>query len=231
MQVPWLSKKSIAEIASTVISGYQGSVGHLVKPPIPIDEIIESYLRLRLEYMDFEKMPGIKGVLGAIYVSSRRICFNEKLLDADSEGRLSFTCAHEVGHWILHRDYIEKAERSNQNHDVIICRTKDAKLPIEWQADYFAACLLMPEEWVKESFYLIYGHVPLELHNIMSSFNGPLCFDPCAENWYLIADAVCKAGGFSNVSKQAMIIRLQDLGLLKNLSGAKLGGQKTFFKN
>jgi len=34
--------------------------------------------------------------------------------------------------------------------------------------------------------------------------------------------AMCEAGGFSNVSKQAMIIRLQDLGLMINKTSTKM---------
>ena len=51
---------------------------------------------------------------------------------------------------------------------------------------------------------------------------GPICYDPYVENWPIIATKVIKAGGFKNVSKQAMIIRLQDLGLVKNETQARL---------
>jgi hypothetical protein len=56
----------------------------------------------------------------------------------------------------------------------------------------------------------------LILYNVKSAFCRPICFDPCVENWPKIAGVVKEAGGFSNVSKQAMIIRLQDLGLVRN---------------
>ena len=41
-------------------------------------------------------------------------------------------------------------------------------------------------------------------------------------NGPFIAAAMCEAGGFSNVSKQAMVIRLQDLGLLINKTSTKM---------
>jgi hypothetical protein len=47
----------------------------------------------------------------------------------------------------------------------------------------------------------------------------------CVEQWPFIAAAMCEAGGFSNVSKQAMIIRLQELGLLINLTTEKMNWQ------
>ena len=39
---------------------------------------------------------------------------------------------------------------------------------------------------------------------------------------------MCEAGGFSNVSKQAMIIRLQELGLLINLTEVKMDWNALF---
>jgi Zn-dependent peptidase ImmA (M78 family) len=110
----------------------------------------------------------------------------------------------------------------------IFCRVRDANKPIEWQADYFASCMLMPEAAVKDAFYKCYGAKPLILYNVKSAFCGPLCFDPCVETWPQIAGLIKEAGGFSNVSKQAMIIRLQDLGLVKNETRAKLSWSESY---
>ena len=46
--------------------------------------------------------------------------------------------------------------------------------------------------------------------------------EPFVEQWPFIAAAMCEIGGFSNVSKHAMIIRLQDLGLLVNKTKKKM---------
>jgi Zn-dependent peptidase ImmA (M78 family) len=110
----------------------------------------------------------------------------------------------------------------------IFCRIRDAKKPIEWQADYFASCMLMPEKAVRDAFGMCFGSKPLMLYNVKSAFSGPLCFDPCVETWPKIARAVKEAGAFSNVSKQAMIIRLQDLGLVKNETRARLSWKESY---
>lgn len=110
----------------------------------------------------------------------------------------------------------------------IFCRIRDAKKPIEWQADYFASCLLMPEAAVRDAFGMCFGSRPLMLYNVKSAFSGPLCFDPCVETWPQIAGAVKEAGGFSNVSKQAMIIRLQELGLIKNETQTRLSWRESY---
>jgi len=101
-------------------------------------------------------------------------------------------------------------------------------LPVEWQADYFASCLLMPEKELKNTFFQVSGGKDLVLDNVKSCLGGTsVCIDPCVENWHFIADAVREAGGFSNVSKEAMIIRLLELGLVLNATGAYMGWRKT----
>ena len=225
-----MPKDEIAKKAADVISSYETLIGYPAHSPIPIEDILERRLGLQLDFEDLRQKLGIEDVLGATYVKARRISIDKSLLGNSSEGRLIFTCAHEVGHWVLHSRFVDVAGRSGSNNSAIFCRIKDAKRPIEWQADYFASCILLPEKYVREAWNETYGPDPLTLFNIKSAYSGPLCFDPCVRNWHLIADKVREAGGFSNVSKQAMIIRLQELGLVKNKTGARMGWPKVFFQ-
>ncbi len=232
MKVPFVPKFELAKKATAVLDDYRDLAGQIVTPPIPVQDIIKRFLGLKLAYLDFAEKLGMEDVLGATYVNARVICVNEKLLDSRYEGRMAFTCAHEVGHWELHRDFVNVAARSEDGREVILCRSKDAKQPIEWQADYFAACLLMPEKEVREAFRTAFGRDYLELYNEKSSYKGsPLVFDPSVENWHFIAGAVCEVGGFSNVSKQSMIIRLQELGLLVNQTNGHMGWRKDALPN
>lgn len=67
------------------------------------------------------------------------------------------TIAHEIGHWVLHIDTTE-VERyirlQNKGLDVqvkpLLCRSGDNLAGIEWQAQYFAGCLLMPQHVLTE---------------------------------------------------------------------------------
>lgn len=66
------------------------------------------------------------------------------------------TIAHEIGHWILHIDVttVESYIRLKQKGvDVpvkpFLCRSSNLAR-IEWQAQYFAGCLLMPQHILKE---------------------------------------------------------------------------------
>jgi Zn-dependent peptidase ImmA (M78 family) len=228
MNVPWLTKKSIAASAAAVIADYEKKIKRRVRPPIPVENIIERGLNLKLGFYDLRKKLKLNDVLGATYVKDGMICVDSSLTENQNEGRLCFTFAHETGHWTLHRDYINHAGRTGKDDAFIFCRIKDAKQKIEWQADYFASCLLIPEHAVKLAFFECYGSGTLTLYNVKSAFSGPICFDPCVENWPKIAGAVKAAGGFSNVSKQAMIIRLQDLGLIKNETRARLSWSESY---
>ena len=223
MKVPWISKEKIALKAMDLIEAFQVVAGYRVKPPIPVEDIIERALGLKLLYEDLEKVFGSNDVLGATYVESGVICINERLFEHSSEGRLVFTCAHEVGHWVLHRRYVDMEETHNSKGEAIVCSLKNAKAPIEWQADYFASCLLMPEKEIREAFNEVCSSQPLVISNTKrATEEGAPCEEPFVEQWPFIAAAMCEAGGFSNVSKQAMIIRLQDLGLLINKTTTRM---------
>ena len=159
------------------------------------------------------------------YMESRVICINERLFEHSSEGRLVFTCAHEVGHWALHRRYVGVQGRRSKG-EAIVCRLRDAKAPIEWQADYFAACLIMPEKEIREVFQKVCGSEPVVINNVRSAVENEYHpAEPFVEQWPLIAAAMCESDGFSNVSKQAMVIRLQDLGLLINKTSTEMNWQ------
>jgi len=228
MNVSWLPKEFIARRVSKLVQDYEKLVVHPVRPPIPVEDIIERYLGLSLSFEDLGRRLEMEGVLGATFIKSKAICINAKLLYDKSEGRMMFTCAHEAGHWVMHRHFANRATRRWGQGGAIVCRTKDARLPVEWQADYFASCLLMPEEAVRESFSLVWDREEMVLDNVRSRLGGTgVCVDPCVENWPFISDAVREAGGFSNVSKEAMIIRLRELGLVLNKTGAYIGWRKT----
>ena len=103
-RVDWLGKVEIEQEACKLLSEWSAFAGEEVKPPIAVEAIVEKYLGITLEYDDLEKVLGIPGVLGATWVKEKRMVINSSLLDA-VEGRIVFTCGHEIGHWVLHRSY------------------------------------------------------------------------------------------------------------------------------
>jgi Zn-dependent peptidase ImmA (M78 family) len=223
MKVPWISKRDISDKAISLIEDFQVRAGYRITPPIPVDEIVERSLGLTVHYMDLSKIFGSRNVLGATYAESRLVLINERLFEHNSEGRLVFTCAHEAGHWVLHRRYAQAQTGNGPGNEAIVCTTANAKEPIEWQADYFASCLLMPEREMREAFEKVCCPEPTVIrHAKRLTKNEAPCEEPFLEQWPYIAAAMCEAGGFSNVSRQAMVIRLQDLGLVVNKTGFKM---------
>jgi Zn-dependent peptidase ImmA (M78 family) len=219
--VPWLARSEIAWQAERLLRDYSAFIGDAVAPPVPVEGIIERYLGIRLDFDDLERILGSADVLGATWVDEKHIVIHSALVDG-IEGRYMFTCAHEVGHWILHRELLQvhfrQAPTGALSEPTVICRKRDARMRGEWQADYFAASLLMPEEPVQDAFSLCFGPGPLVMHNRKSCFGrGAMVLDPSLEHAKEIAHHVIKAGRFTNVSRAAMRYRLEELGLLINL--------------
>lgn len=66
-------------------------------------------------------------------VRANTIIVEARLLDQENQGRYRFTLAHELAHWLLHKEYIIYA----QNEAAYIDGTHSDKM--EKQADYFAS--------------------------------------------------------------------------------------------
>jgi Zn-dependent peptidase ImmA (M78 family) len=90
-----------------------------------------------------------------MFFKEERIVIDESLDPEEHpamEGRYRFTLAHEGGgHWRLHRRYFKyNQEQTGLFEDPVtpsvICRSSHVKNRVEWQADYYASCLLMPRK-------------------------------------------------------------------------------------
>lgn len=117
------------------------------QPPIPYERIIERNLDLLFDIYDLRTELGYDDVLGATYVDEKKVVIDSHL---EGDPRFPFTCAHEIGHWILHRQYFETDANQPLLFEIkqpsVVCRKSQEKEPIEWQADFFAANLLMPRK-------------------------------------------------------------------------------------
>lgn len=113
--------------------------------PVPIEDWIEGPLNLRFGIEDLTRFG--PDVLGASFVPQREILISETLLS--NEGRFRFTCAHELGHFILHAKLTQAFRDTHADPD-------DKPEEIEREADRFAAAFLMPSSVVIQSL-LLYG--------------------------------------------------------------------------
>ena len=243
IQVPYLPEEAIERDAEDLLAEFAQARGLTLTPPIPIDDIVEKHLELRIDFDDLHdtlKIPQLgrqPDIFGALWVDTREICIHQNL-DPDAhpaqEGRYRFTLAHEGGHWRLHRSYLTTNLAQISLLDAspnpsVICRSSEAKEPVEWQADYFAACLLMPRTLVWAAWNEELGmDCPLEydlLEEIsiaqrpdserLSSIQEALRQNPKSEPTGLYDAVVRRFASIFKVSTQAMRIRLEKLGLLR----------------
>ena len=216
---PYLKNSTIEKESKKLLGDFNNKTGHKLSAPIPVFDIIE-YLGYDV---DFRK-DGIyedKNLLGGTIIDQKTIEINENL--SDHEGRMNFTAAHEVGHIILHVPFYNAKHGKDVSEHKIISR-KDGgfegtkKEPEEWQADKFAALLLMPSELIKKAFFKNYKRpVNIRKRRFLEIFFPK----PAFVKGYRIAAEVIRSGKFDNVSKMAMLNRLIGMRLVKGLSYQK----------
>jgi Zn-dependent peptidase ImmA (M78 family) len=238
--VPYLADDVIERDAELLIGEYEHARGMPIELPIPIEDIVEKHLKLRIDFDDMHarcnipRTPsGQPDILGAIYGDG--CIFIDESLDPEEnpsrEGRYRFTLAHEGGgHWRLHQHLIVQNTAQTSFLDAasepkFICRSSEAKERVEWQADFYASCLLMPRKMVFaawDEFFLDrkqrvlqpetpVAHSFVEIPRIHASVGD---FD-ISETENEALERFCKplAARFL-VSPIAMRIRLEKLGLL-----------------
>lgn len=113
ISVPFLSDSDIERAATNLLVQFRDRNGGRIKPPAPVEEILEKQLKLSLGFDDLHQRLGIPrrgeepDVLGALWAERREVLIDESLdpeEHPEREGRYLFTLAHEIGHWCLHKD-------------------------------------------------------------------------------------------------------------------------------
>jgi len=117
------------------------------KIPVPIEEIIE--FGLGLEIVPKDKLKSTIDIDGFLSNDLKTIYIDGKIYsDERYSNRLRFTLAHEVAHYILHEDIIEKSQ-FRTIEDWIHFREEMSEEDLNWfeqQAYEFAGRLLVPKE-------------------------------------------------------------------------------------
>ena len=205
MKKAYYREQALERIARDVITAYDPRLYYGSPAAIPIEDIIEAQ-GLVLEYQYLRNNGRVLGEtifddgLTAIYdrenhrydllpVKGGTILIDCSLCEEEaSTGRLRFTCAHELGHWLLHkRLYSGTGESAAMMTETNIVRTQNSAL--EMQANLLGSILLMPLPQVKRCFYQLQSG---------------------RDRQQLVADMA----GIFQVSKQAMRIRLENHHLL-----------------
>lgn len=219
MHVKFLPLEHIETAAYGMLDGYGRKFNPVTAPPIPVDEILECFLNLSLQFGDLPRELELPDVLGAIRFREREVLIDQTLdptANPQKEGRYRFTVAHEMGHWELHRH----AFLQNANQPLLFdagpgpthaCRATSTE-PIEWQANTFAGFLLMPKEMVRQAWN--------DQQRSLEPYDARDELKDLSSRWGLADDnrptvnvAKTMAQRFK-VSGQAMQIRLIGLGLI-----------------
>jgi Zn-dependent peptidase ImmA (M78 family) len=238
--IPFLSEAAIERDAAALLAEYAHGRGVPIAPPIPIEDIVEKHLKLRIEFDDTHKLFGIPrapecdaDVLGAIFFDEARIVIDESLDPEERpgiEGRYRFTLGHEGGgHWRLHRWIFAKNPAQGvlfggPEAPSFLCRSSEAKKREEWQADFYASCLLMPRKLVVEAWRGRFGNTNARILKRKNRITLPadvndefaavlLSFDQQRDDEAMNEFVRPFAAKFL-VSMVAMRIRLERLGLL-----------------
>ncbi len=110
--------------------------------PVPVEQVA-NHLGIKVESTDLgEDCSGVlvrkhnRAVIGVNW--------------AHHSNRRRFSIAHEIGHFVLHKDdtYVDKGYRVNFRDLEAGSGTRKEEI----EANAFAAALLMPEEWVRDAF-------------------------------------------------------------------------------
>ncbi len=238
IRVKYLPKGSIEKNAEALLAEFAHDRSLRLEPPVPIEDIIEKHLKLRIEFdslhyvLDVPQEELEPDIFGALWVDRREIWIDQSL-DPEKrpsiEGRYRFTLAHEVGRWCLHRAYL--ASDPNQtslfagySQPAIVCRSSQAKASVEWQADLYASSLLMPQAMISDAWQEQFGDIvpytlpPKSRMNIRGS-NGRATDATkkiLERTWddYKLEGFVRPLAERFQVSPIAMRIRLEELGLL-----------------
>jgi len=226
IKVPFLRPSELDHASAELLRKYSGWKGAPARPPIDVDEIAEGLLGLDLEVVDLKQHLKMNDVLGATWLDDGRICIDESI--EGQEGRFAFTVAHELGHWQLHRPIIEMdkvtlplfaAKPGDKPAPAIVCRAQARKQPAEWQADQFAARLLMPASDVIAAMRALHGDEP----PVLAGLDVAREARQLTSELRTIAAGVISGGNFTNVSNEAMCYRLLDLKLVLDQAAARQG--------
>ena len=150
----FIRKQEIEFKATEVLTRMEQELNYALKWPLDASRVAE-FLGLDVVW---DSIPDDEqGKIAA------RILPLERLIEINEDipiARGSFgesTIAHEIGHWILHVNPVAvnrflklKKRGVCINEEPFLCRNDNAIRGIEWQAQYFADCLLMPQYILEE---------------------------------------------------------------------------------
>lgn len=149
-QYCFYSSEDLEREANEILRRMEAEPKHAAKFPLDPSHVAEF---LGLDIVWDRIPPDPEGQIAArILPLERLIEINENIAELH-EGFGASTIAHEIGHWVLHinQDEVDGLTKQqelnlefNQTIQPFLCRRTGELKGIEWQAQCFAGCLLMP---------------------------------------------------------------------------------------
>ena len=164
----YLSDEALEVIARRIINSYDPSLLH-TPTLIPVESILEQVYGLTLEFQCIRKNGRILGetvfenTMIPIYerrgsegyklipVKAGTVIIDVSLINQRSAGRFRYTCAHELAHWVIDKNYF--TELSLTAAMTRNMRSSETDMAIERQADRLACRILMPRNMVKKAYH------------------------------------------------------------------------------
>ena len=153
----YLEKEVIEHLALDILNQVQAKKKHPLKAKY-VAEAVADHLDIGIVWEDIS--PDDEGYIAAmIWPIQKEIIINEQIPELEG-GFGQSTIAHEIGHWLLHIDRNALAVFKQRMTPEIkmtiepyLFRRGNPKSQkrIEWQAQYFASCLLMPVYKLEET--------------------------------------------------------------------------------
>lgn len=120
---------------------------------VPVEDIIEFDFELEFVWEDVAHLEDdTTDVYALILPEEKKIILNEAKRELFQKyvGALNFTYAHELGHYVLHTS--AGRQLSLFEEEQFLCRAENKADPVEYQANQFASCLLMPKPIIESQF-------------------------------------------------------------------------------
>jgi Zn-dependent peptidase ImmA (M78 family) len=207
----YLSKKLLANLTEDIVNEFDHSILKFGKP-FPMTRFM-TYLteKYDLKFVIDKPFKKSKAHLNGYYDRKNKVIHINPVVCVN---QFAFVCAHEIGHFFLH----EKLQISQSRYEDQPDSKYDSKARkhifenekhwIEWQANYFAGCLIMP--YPSLLWQLIKWQESIGL-----SKRGFIWLDnqPC--NILDFKKSMTILGFIFEVSRSIIEIRMADLGMIK----------------
>jgi hypothetical protein len=141
MKVQYLKKPEIARKSNHLLEKYPSVQSDTI---IDVTALATQFLGLHIHFENLQSAYD-KYTLGLL-IAEHKVILCDRSLEPygakkeTNEHILRFTIAHEIGHYILHRDYMDQS-KPLLFHKNLVAKERGK---LETQANMFAACLLMP---------------------------------------------------------------------------------------